>query len=81
MVDIASFVADDFERRTKKLEKGEEYNGFEFSSTIAMASSALLTIKEKLTEELIFVRDDIEKRARNPTSSFSLAAFNGFFSA
>ncbi|XP_020592781.1 uncharacterized protein LOC110033214 [Phalaenopsis equestris] len=81
MADIASFIAEDFERRMKKWEKGEQHEGFEFSSTVAVASSVLFSIGTKLDQQLAFVKDGIEKNATEPRNSFSLAAFNGFFSA
>ncbi|KAK8967512.1 hypothetical protein KSP40_PGU021760 [Platanthera guangdongensis] len=81
MVDIASFAMEDFERRMKRLEKAEQDAGFEFSSTMAMAASALSAIQANLSQIMAFVKEEVLRSAVEPSSSVSMAAINGFFSA
>ncbi|KAG0480089.1 hypothetical protein HPP92_010947 [Vanilla planifolia] len=80
MADIAFFVAEDFERRMKRWEKGEEKGGLEFSSTMAVASSAISAVEEKLTQHMSFMKE-VAKSLTEPRSSFGQAVFSCFFSA
>ncbi|KAI0495929.1 hypothetical protein KFK09_022236 [Dendrobium nobile] len=80
MTDIALLIAEDFERRMKWLEKGEEQKGFEFSSTMAVASSVLSTIEANI-KGLVFLKEKVSKRVTEPKSSLAFDAFSCFFSA
>ncbi|KAK8952420.1 hypothetical protein KSP39_PZI003698 [Platanthera zijinensis] len=84
MADIALFVAEDFERRMKRREKGEQLRGFEFSSAMAaIASSAVFFLQAKLAQKPAFFvqQEDAAETAQKLERFFHLNVVNGFFSA
>ncbi|KAG0467529.1 hypothetical protein HPP92_018492 [Vanilla planifolia] len=81
MADIALLVVEDF-GRMKRRENGKESGGWmEFSSAVAIASSAFFATGEKTAEQRVLVKKETAKRCWEPRSFLAQQAFGGFFSA
>lgn len=86
MADIALLVAEEFERRRNRMEKGYGKEAAEFNCAVASSSSSLLS---RAAEELSSLREvgvkEMEELLRRvmmePKTTLGVAAFDGFFSA
>ncbi|CAJ1857055.1 unnamed protein product [Sphenostylis stenocarpa] len=75
MSDIAMLVAEEYERRTRHLRKGEEGLGDTKFNTLSCASS--LSLKVKIEEQ----KKELMKLVWEPKTQIAIAASNSFFSA